>query len=79
MPAEEQNKCTLNEDTSLVPPSAFGEEDLSPAPWCLSVEQRTGIFVVLSTEYHTFIYFSSRVMGFVTNCGQNLNNQTGHL
>ena len=68
MPAKEQDKCTLNEDTSFDPPSAFGEEDLSPAPWCLSVEQKTGIFVILSTEYYTFSDPSSRATSCVIYC-----------
>ena len=68
MPAELQNKCALNEGTSLVTSLAFGEEDLSPAPWGLSVEHKTGIFVVLSTEHRTFWGSSYRAMGGVIYC-----------
>ena len=68
MPAELQNKCALNEGTSLVTPLALGGEDLSSAPWGLGVEHRTGIFVVLSTEYQTFCGSSYRGMGGVIYC-----------
>ena len=38
VPADEVNKRGMKEDVSLLPPSAFGEEDLSPVAWCLSME-----------------------------------------
>ena len=35
---DEVNKRRREEDRSLLPPSAFGEEDLSPGAWCSSME-----------------------------------------
>ena len=37
-PADEGNKRGMKEDVFLLPPSAFGEEDLSPGAWCSSME-----------------------------------------